>query len=93
MKGPQLDVKWDLGGVFASHNFLEKTVIAVLVDTITTLSASVSFFVFFYHIWHSVPPACGCNYRLSLTGCRDKPPSLLRFKYFFSVFCPVLRLT
>lgn len=39
MKGVQLDAKWDLEGVSASHNLLEKTVIAVLTDTITTLSA------------------------------------------------------
>lgn len=43
MKGAQLDVKWGLEDVSASHNLLEKTVIAVLMDTITTLSASVSF--------------------------------------------------
>lgn len=49
MKGPQLDVKWDLEGVYASHNLLEKTVIAVPMDTITTLSASVSLF-FSYHV-------------------------------------------
>lgn len=48
MNGAQLDVKWGLEGVSASHNLLEKTVIAVPMDTITTLSASVSF-IFSYH--------------------------------------------
>lgn len=36
-------MKWGLEGVSASHNLLEKTVIDVLTDTITTLSALVSF--------------------------------------------------
>lgn len=40
MKGLQLDVKWGLEGVSASHSLLGKTAIAVLMDTITTLSAS-----------------------------------------------------
>lgn len=35
----QLDVKWGLDGVSASHSLLEKTAIAVLMDTITTLTA------------------------------------------------------
>lgn len=39
MKGGQLDVKWGLEGASASHNLLEKTVIAALTGTITTLSA------------------------------------------------------
>lgn len=39
MKGLQLAVKWALEGVSATHNLPEKTVIAVLTDTITTLSA------------------------------------------------------
>lgn len=39
MKGRQPAVRWDLEGVSASHNLLEKTVIAVLTDTIITLSA------------------------------------------------------
>lgn len=42
MKGLQLAVKWALEGVSATHNLPEKTVIAVLTDTITTLSAFVS---------------------------------------------------
>lgn len=38
----QLDVKWGLDGVSASHSLLEKTAIAVLMDTITTQTAFVS---------------------------------------------------
>lgn len=50
MKGLQPDVKWGLEGVSASHSLLENTVIAVLTDTITTLSVFVSFF-FFITYW------------------------------------------
>lgn len=39
-KGLQLVVKWGLEGVSASPTWLVKTVIAVLMDTITTHSAS-----------------------------------------------------
>lgn len=39
MKGRQPAVRWGLEDVSASHNLLEKTVIAVLTDTIITLSA------------------------------------------------------
>ncbi len=42
MRELQLGVKWDLEGVSASRNLLEKTAIAVRMDTITTLSAFVS---------------------------------------------------
>lgn len=42
MTGLRPDVKWGLEGVPASHNLPERTAIAVLTDTITTLSASVS---------------------------------------------------
>lgn len=42
MTGPQPAVKWGLEGVSASHSLLEKTAVAVRMDTITTLSASVS---------------------------------------------------
>ena len=52
MKGLRPDVKWGLEGVPASHNLLERTAIAALTDTITTLSASVSpvFFLITYCI-------------------------------------------
>ncbi len=49
MKGLQPAVKWGQEGVSASSSLLEKTVIAVPMDTITTLSAFVSLF-FSYHI-------------------------------------------
>lgn len=49
MKGLQPAVKWGLEGVSASPNLLEKTVIAVLTDTITTLSAFVSLVFFLSH--------------------------------------------
>lgn len=55
MSGPQLDVKWDLEGVSASHSLLEKTVIAVPMDTITSLSASVSLFFFLSRTAQSFP--------------------------------------
>lgn len=45
MKGLQPAVKWGQEGASASHNLLEKTVIAVLTDIITTHSAFVSFVV------------------------------------------------
>ncbi|KAF3858226.1 hypothetical protein F7725_011427, partial [Dissostichus mawsoni] len=38
MRGLQPAVKWGQEGVSASHNWLERTVIAVLTDTITTLN-------------------------------------------------------
>lgn len=38
--GLQPDVKWGLEGASVNHNLLEKTVMAVLMDTITTPSAS-----------------------------------------------------
>ena len=42
MRGLQPAVKWGQEGVSASHNWLERTVIAVLTDTITTLNVFVS---------------------------------------------------
>lgn len=45
MKELHMAVKWGLEDVSASHNLQERTVISVLKDTITTLSAFVSFFL------------------------------------------------
>lgn len=42
MRGPQPDVKWEPEDAPANHSLLGQTVSAVPMDTITTLSVSVS---------------------------------------------------
>lgn len=42
MREPQPDVKWEPEGALANHSLLGQTVSAAPMDTITTLSASVS---------------------------------------------------